>query len=128
MIPAYEGVVHHGTVRLPPGAQLPEGARVYVVVTPMLDERTARRKAARWLLENVGNLVMPGSATLVREAEHMCWRFPALVSSPFCDPRGPIGHVDVDATSGVVLAAPHLASEMIRNAEHFEDAVLSPGD
>jgi len=83
-----------------------------------IDEHLARRKAARWLAENVGDMVMPGAATLIHEARRAVWRFPAMVGSPFDEPRGPIGHVDVDAENGAVLASPALAGEMIQNAEY----------
>ena len=45
-------------------------------------------------------MVMPGPATLIHEAGHPVWRFPAMTGSPFSEPRGPVGHVDVDAESG----------------------------
>jgi len=128
MLRTYEGMVQRGTVRLPAGLQLPEGARVYVTIVPTLDERSARRKAARWLAENVGDSVMPGPATLTHESGHSAWRFPAMIGSPFNEPRGPVGHVDVDTESGMVLASPALASEIIRNAEHLEGPVLPPRD
>lgn len=128
MLQTYEGVVHQGAIRLPAGLQLPEGARVYVTVVPAMDECSARRKAARWLAENVGDMVMPGPATLTGQAGRPAWRFPAMIGSPFAEPRGPIGYLDVDAENGTVLAFPTLADEMIRNAEHLEGPVLPPGD
>jgi hypothetical protein len=128
MLQTHEGVVRDGKVRLPAGTQLPEGARVYVTVVPTLDERSARRKAARWLAENVGDMVMPGPAALTRESEHTVWRFPAMVGSPFDKPRGPIGHVDVDAENGTMLSPFTLVNEMIRNAEQLDGPVLSPGN
>jgi len=67
MLQTHEGMVQSGRIRLPAGVKLPEGARVYVTVVPALDERSARRKAARWLAENVGDRVMPGPATLAYE-------------------------------------------------------------
>lgn len=124
MLQTYEGIVQSGQVRLPAGTHLPEGARVYVTIVPTLDEHSARRKAARWLAENVGDMVMPGSATLIHQAKHTAWRFPAMVGSPFDEPRGPIGRVDVDAENGVVLSSSTLANVMIQNAEHLDSPVL----
>jgi hypothetical protein len=125
MLQTYEGVVQSGQVRLPAGTHLPEGARVYVTIVPTLDEHSARRKAARWLAENVGDMVMPGPATLVHETQRTVWHFPAMVGSPFDEPRGPIGYVNVDAENGTVLSSPTLADEMIQNAEHLDNPVLS---
>jgi hypothetical protein len=127
MLRTYEGVIQRGSVRLPADVTLPDGTRVYVTVVPSLDERLARRKAAIWLAENVGDMVMPGSATLTRQDNHVCWRFPALVGSPFDEPRGPIGYVDIDAETGTVLATPTLAQELIQNAEHSGSPTSPPG-
>jgi hypothetical protein len=118
MLQTYEGIVRQGNVKLPPGADFPEGARVYVTIIPTLDERQARRKAAIWLAENAGDMLMPGPAVLTRQGNRQVWRFPAMVGSPFDEPRGPLGYVDVDAEAGVVLATPTLAQELIHNAEH----------
>ena len=128
MLQTYEGVVERGRVRLPSGLQLPDGARVYVTIVPAIDERTARRKVAHWLAENVGDMVMPGPATLVHETERLVWRFPAMLGSPFRQVQGPVGHVDVDAESGIVLSSPTLADEIMHNVERPKSPILSPGN
>jgi hypothetical protein len=81
---------------------------------PTLDEQSARRKAARWLAENVGDMVMPGLAVLAHEARPLVWRFPAMIGSPFNEPREPVSYVDVDAESGTVLSSFSIADEMIQ--------------
>lgn len=43
----YEGVVENGSIHLPPGALLPENARVYVVVPEMTAESTAHIRSPR---------------------------------------------------------------------------------
>jgi hypothetical protein len=118
MLQTFEGIVRQGTVRLPPGADFPDGARVYITVIPTLDERQARRKAAIWLAENVGDMLMPGPAVLTRQGSQPAWRFSVMIGSPFDEPRGPLGYVDVDAEAGVVIATPTLAQGLIHNAEH----------
>jgi hypothetical protein len=117
MARTYEGIVERGNVRLAPDVNLPDGTHVYVTVIPTLNERYARRKAALWLAENVGDMLMPGSATLIHEGGHYCWRFPIMLGHPFDEPRGPIGYVEVDANDGNVLALPNLAITLIQNAE-----------
>ncbi len=126
MLPTHEGVIKNGKIRLPANTRLPEGARVYVTIVPVLDERSARRKAARWLAENVGDMVMPGPATLTQELERLVWRFPTMLGSPFGEPRGPIGHLDVNARNGTVFSSPTLAQEMLHNAETLDRPVPSP--
>ena len=129
MLPTYEGVVQHGNIRLPIGTNLADGTRVYVTVVPaLLDEHHARRKAAVWLAENVGDMCMPGSATLARHDDGRVWHFPVMLGSPFDDPRGPIGYVDVDTETGAVLAPSTLPDELIRNAENLGSAALPAGN
>jgi len=81
-------------------------------VRPAVDEHTARRKANRWLVERVGNMVMADRPLLTQSEGQPVWRFDALVTSLSHAPRGPIGHVDVDATTGKVLADDHGVEEM----------------
>ena len=90
----------------------------------MLNKHLARHKAARWLAEYVGDMVMPGPAMLINEGQYTIWRLAAMVGSPFDEPRGPIGHIDVDAETGAVLSSTTLANEMIKNAERLDSPVL----
>ncbi|MCP4420773.1 MAG: hypothetical protein GY805_29540 [Chloroflexi bacterium] len=53
----YSGIVRQGKIELKDALAVPEGQQVYVVV-PQIDEQAARRKANRWLLDNVGNMLM----------------------------------------------------------------------
>ena len=123
MLRTYPGIIEHGNVRLASDVDLPDGTRVYVTAIPTLDERYARRKAATWLAENVGDQLMPGSAMLARQGQHMVWSFPVLLGSPFDEPLGPLGYVDVDAEAGSILGGSTLAEELIRNAEHLAAAL-----
>lgn len=76
-------------------------------VHPTVDEHTARRKANRWLVERVGNMVMANRPLLTQSEGQTVWRFDAVVTSLSHAPRGPIGHIDVDAATGQVLADDH---------------------
>jgi len=121
----YTGVIRDGQIRLDTDVRLLEGWRVTVIGPTALDERSARRKANRWLVENVGNLVMAAHPTLLLRSGHILWRFDALVTAPNRKPRGPIGQIDIDATSGITLSTSTSAEEMIRRGESLESAVLS---
>ena len=81
-------------------------------VQAAVDERTARRKANRWLVEQVGNVVMADQSVLTQSEGRLVWRFGAFVTSLSHAPRGPIGHVDVDATTGEVLADKRTVEDM----------------
>ncbi len=120
----YQGVIEHGNIRLMPDVNLPEGTCVYVTVIPTLDERYARRKAAAWLAAQVGDQLMPGSATLIRQEHHLVWSFPVMIGSPFEEPLGPIGYVEVDAETGTILTTSKLAKEFLQNAEHLANSAF----
>jgi hypothetical protein len=77
-----------------------------------VDEHAARRKANRWLVERVGNMVMADRPLLTHSEGQLVWRFDAFVTSLSHVPRGPIGHVDVDATTGDVLTDDCAVEEM----------------
>ena len=70
---------------------------MHATINSTLDECQARRKAAIWLAENVGDMLMPGPAVLTRQGSQPAWRFSVMLGSPFDEPRGPLGYVDVDA-------------------------------
>lgn len=126
-VATYIGVVQEGRIHLEERPPLPEGSLVYVVVPAMVDERTARRKANRWLAEWVGDMVMADRAERVQLPDgRLTWRFGAFITSLSHDPIGPIGHVDVGATSGTVMASEQVAQEMIARGERLVSASSSP--
>jgi hypothetical protein len=49
-------------------------------------------------------MVMADQPLLTQSEGQLVWRFGAFVTSLSHTPRGPIGHVDVDATTGEILA------------------------
>jgi hypothetical protein len=123
----YHGVVRAGHIQLNPAANLPEGSQVYVIVAgqePILEERAAQRKATRWLVEYVGNMLVANEGRLVESDSHIVWRFGAFITGRGHQPRGPIGYVDVDAHHGKVLVAEQQADEMIAHGEAFVRSLL----
>jgi hypothetical protein len=83
-------------------------------VRPAVDGPTARRKANRWLVERVGNMVMADHPILTQSEDQPVWRCEAFVTSLSHEPRGPIGYVAVNATTGEILADETVAEEMRR--------------
>lgn len=120
----YEGVVEQGQIRLSPKTDLPEGARVLVVMLPYTDANYARRKANRWLAEYVGDMVMADQPLLTQSGSRAIWRFGAYVTSLNHDPFGPVGYVDIDAETGTVLADEDVAQEIAAYGERFERSTL----
>lgn len=119
-VATYIGIVREGQIQLAEPANLPEGSQVFVVIPAVVDEGTARRKANRWLVENVDNMVMADRSALARSGDRTVWRFGAFITALSHEPLGPIGHVEVDAATGAVLASARTASEMIQRGERFE--------
>lgn len=128
MLTTYEGVIREGRVQLVIETPLPEGTPVLVTVLPRIDERRARRKANRWLADYVGDMVMADHPHLMYNGQCSVWRFGAYVTSLQRDPFGPVGYVEVDAETGVVLADDQTAEEMARRGEHLERPPLSAGN
>lgn len=93
---------------------------------PATDARTAQRKANGWLVDHVGNMVMGDRPRLVNQGR--VWRVPALITSPRRAPFGPIGWVDVDATTGQVLADEQVIQELADNGQHHKCAPLPTGE
>ncbi len=118
MATTYVGTVRAGNVELTPPLTLPEGSQVHITLFPLLNERTARRKANVWLMENVGNVVGK-NARLTQINDQVIWRFEAFITIPHHAPLGPIGHVDVDARAGQVLNTPQTAEAMITHGAEF---------
>ncbi len=116
-VATYIGTVRHGHIDLIEPVNLPEGSQVYVVVPTAVDERAARHKANGWLIDNVGNMVMADQPTLAHANNRLVWRFGAFVTSLSHQPLGPIGYLDVDATTGEALGDTRLAAEMIVRGE-----------
>jgi hypothetical protein len=123
---AYQGVVKEGLIQLTPGANLPDGSYVYVMVTgerPLLDQITARRKATRWLVENVGNMLAADEGRVLETDGRIIWRFSAFITGQGHAPQGPIGHVDIDAFTGESLSGEHQAQELIAHGTAFASSL-----
>lgn len=91
----------------------------------ILDERQARRKASGWLCDHVSYMVGPDHANLIERNGQPVWRFGAFLTGRSHPPIGPLGYVDVDATSGEVLVDAETAEEMIRRGQQAAADLLS---
>ncbi len=113
MMTTYLGTIKDGKIELDQPLTLPEGSQVQVVLLTEFDELTARRRADRWLEENVGNVVAAKNSQFIQLGNRPIWRFEAFITGPYIDPLGPIGQVDVDANSGEILTRSDMAEDMI---------------
>ena len=129
MLTQYQGIVRRGRIELPAQTELPEGSRVVVIVTgpaPLVDEPVARRRATRWLVETVGNMLAADEGRLVEEAGRPVWRFGAYVTGRGHAPLGPVGHVDVDAHVGELIPDDRQAHRLLTNAQSLADSLSRP--
>lgn len=83
------------------------------------NERMARRKANRWLIDNLGNMVMAADAVLIEGDSIPVWRFDAVATAATHEPIGLVGHVDVDARTGEVLSDEHQANMIFERSQEF---------
>ncbi len=113
MSTTYKGIIREGRVEFETPVTLPEGSRV-IVLAATLDEPTARRRANRWLADNVGNVVGTGKpGVLLQTGNHTVWRFEAfIIGLTYATPLGPLGQVEVEANTGQVLNNQQAAQEM----------------
>lgn len=118
----YTGTLHNGKVELPTQANLPEGSEVYVLVAPGIDKRTAQRRANGWAVNHVGNMVMASDGVLVQQADAWVWRFQVYLTSLQHEPYGPVGQIEIDANSGVVLSDRRTIEAIYKRGARF----LSP--
>ena len=98
------------------------------IAIPTVDASTARRKANGWLTDHVGHLVMGKDQRMLSDGKRTWWRVAAYVTNVYREPFGPIGFVDVDATSGEVLSDDNVARELQQYGAHLERHPLAAGN
>jgi hypothetical protein len=79
-----------------------------------IPQLAAARIATGYLIDNVGVLTSPGSATRVDDR----WSFPILVGNVFQGSLGEIGTIEVDGHSGEVRLS-NSSEELLANAERL---------
>jgi len=119
-VATYPGVVHNGKIELSTPVDLPEGSEVYIVVPTALNERAARRKATGWLIGYVGNMLMADHGALVQIGIEWAWRFQVFITSLAHDPWGPIGYVEISATTGAVVNDLQTKKALMDNGQKFK--------
>jgi hypothetical protein len=86
----------------------------------ILSPDAARRQANLWLLENVGNLLRAEDPELIA-GELLIWRLNVMLTSPQRGTVGQVGRLEVEATTGNVMASDALAQEMLDHAQTLAD-------
>jgi len=86
------------------------------VLAEVVSAEVARRRANAWLLENVGNLLRAEAPELVA-GERLVWRVDVVLTSPTRGTLGHVGRLEIEATTGKVLADATLAQGIIAHAQ-----------
>lgn len=81
----------------------------------VLSAEAARREANYWLLENIGNLLRADNPELVL-GDQLVWRIDIVLTSPTRGLVGVVSRLEIDATTGEVLADETLAEELAPRA------------
>jgi hypothetical protein len=80
----------------------------------MIDPHMAQRHVTRWVVSEVGNMLMGGAPQLV-VSEQTVWRVPVMLGSSQRGILGEVGTVDVDAQTGELLLSDELAEQILQN-------------
>jgi hypothetical protein len=102
-----------------PVTPLSETSRLQInihVQAEVLSAEAARQQANVWLLENIGNLLRAEAPELVL-GDQLVWRMDVTLTSPTRGRIGQVGRLEVEATTGKVLATETLAQEIAPRAQ-----------
>ena len=102
-VTTYPGIIRSGKVVATTEMELPDGTEVYVVVPSSVTARVAKRIANRWLIGEVGNLLMADNGSLVATEQGWVWQFEVYITSVAHKAWGPIGTLNVSAVSSEVI-------------------------
>ena len=102
-VTTYPGIIRSGKVVATTEMELPDGTEVYVVVPSSVTPRVAKRIANRWLISEVGNLLMADNGSLVASEQGWVWQFEVYITSVAHKAWGPIGTLNVSTVSSEVI-------------------------
>jgi hypothetical protein len=108
-------------VSSPDAASRLESMQINVHVrAEVVSPEVARRQANVWLLENAGNLLRAEAPELVA-GERLVWRVDVVLTSPTRGALGRVGQLEIDSSTGDVMADAALAQEIIAYAQALVD-------
>jgi hypothetical protein len=80
----------------------------------IINESAAQKKVTKWLVSEVGNLLMAGIPELVIGPQTV-WRVPVLLTSSAVGIVGKIGFINVEADTGDLLIPPESIEQLLTN-------------
>lgn len=91
---------------------------IAIEATIEVDAKTAQRNVTRWLVSEVGNMLIGHTPHLVMNPQPI-WRIPVMLTSSTVGLVGEAGFVDVDAHSGQLLLPDTLSEEIRDRVKHL---------
>ena len=88
-------------------------------ISAKLNKVAARRKVNVFVLNEIGTGLGGDTPTLVIYNGRACWRVPVILALPPKGRLGQVGHIDVDAQTGELLADDRLIQDIADHAERL---------
>ena len=79
----------------------------------------ARRKVNVFVLNEIGTGLGGDTPTLIIYNDRLCWRVPVVLALPPKGRLGQVGHIDLDAQTGEILADDQLIQDIADHAERL---------
>jgi hypothetical protein len=99
---------------------------LHVVTTLNITAADARRRVNRQVVTEWGTGLIGRDPDLVIEGERLFWRVPIVLSLPGLGDLGQVGHADVDARTGEVLADEATRDRIIQHARRLYHGATLP--
>ena len=122
-VTTYRGIIRRGKVEAMDNIELPDGTEVYVVAAASIAAPAAKRIANRWLVSDVGNLLMADKGALIRSDAGWVWQFEVFSTAAGRKPWGPLGAVMIDAASGEILDRAQTKTDLYERARAYQAPV-----
>jgi hypothetical protein len=104
------------------GMQVPEGAtldiRISLSARANITAFVARQKVTQFVIQEISSQLGGGAPDLM-VGERLCWSVPVLLTSPAKGIIGRVGEIQVDATTGEILADAATVEGIAANAERL---------
>ena len=101
---------------------------LHVVAMLNITAADARRMVNRQVVTELGTGLIGRDPDLVIEGERFFWRVPIFLSLPELGDLGQVGHADVDARSGEVLANEAMQDRIVQHARRLYYGATLPAE
>ena len=104
------------------GVQVPEAAKVDINISMSAQANitafVARQKVSQFVIQEISNQLRADTPDLV-VGNRLCWSVPVVLTSPSKGVVGRVGEIQLDATTGEILADAAMVQEFAEHAERL---------